>query len=139
MASSQEQWIAYTDGACRGNPGKSGAGVLLISPEGQEFRLYQFLGTKTNNQAEYEAMIYALESLLQHNAKQVLLRADSELMIKQMNGIYRVKNDNVIPLFQKANQLRSKFNTIEFEHVRREFNKTADQLANLAIDDAEEQ
>lgn len=139
MTTAQDTWIAYTDGACRGNPGLSGAGVLLISPDEREFRLHRFLGTKTNNQAEYEAMIFALESLIEHKARHVTVRADSELMVKQMNGIYRVKNDNVIPLFRQATALRSYFDKVQFEHVRREFNKVADQLANLAIDDANSQ
>lgn len=136
MSVPTQGWLAYTDGASRGNPGLAGAGIYMIAPDGTEHRLFRFLGTKTNNQAEYEAMIIALEALIEHKAQTATIRADSELMVKQMNGIYRVKNDNVIPLFKRATELRKNFTSLTFEHVRREFNKNADQLANVAIDES---
>lgn len=130
-------WHAYTDGACRGNPGPSGCGALLIAPDGKKFPYKKFIGTKTNNQAEYEAMILALEMLIEHKAQKAHLRADSELMIRQLKGIYKVKNANIIPLFAKAKELIKKIPHIDFEHVLREKNKDADQLANEAIDEGE--
>lgn len=134
-AAKKNLWVAYTDGASRGNPGLSGIGVHVRSPEGKEFHCKNFLGEKTNNQAEYEAMLLALAFLSEKSASQVLLRADSELMIKQMRGEYRVKNENIVPLYQKARQWCDKFVSVRFEHVRREMNKVADRLANEAIDE----
>ena len=128
-------WQAYTDGACRGNPGPSGCGVLLIAPDGKEYRYKKFIGNKTNNQAEYEALLLALSHLVEHQANCVHLRADSELMIRQLKGIYKVKNENIIPLFKEAKRLMTNIAQIEFEHVLREYNKVADRLANEAIDE----
>lgn len=129
------QWLAYTDGACRGNPGLSGCGVHVIAPDGKEYEFKIFIGTKTNNQAEYQALIVALEELTKLRADNVLVRADSEFMVKQMLGLYKVKNAGIIPLYQRAKVLAAAFSTIRFEHVRREFNTVADRLANEAIDE----
>jgi ribonuclease HI len=127
-------WISYSDGASRGNPGPSGCGVFMTSPDGDEFEAHRYLNTKTNNQAEYEALLLACEELLKHKAKDVVFRADSEFMIKQMRGEYRVKDAKILPLYLKAKELCAQFKSVKFEHVRREFNKDADRLANLAID-----
>lgn len=136
MSSAQKNlWVAYTDGASRGNPGLAGIGAHILSPDGEEFYRKKFLGEKTNNQAEYEAMLLAFEELGARGASHVLLRADSELMIKQMRGEYRVKNENILPLYRKARQSCERFGSIQFEHVRRELNKVADRLANEAIDE----
>ena len=136
MASSfSQQWIAYTDGASCGNPGLSGDGAVLTSPSGDEFPLKKFLGEKTNNQAEYEALLLALEEAKRQGAAALLVRADSELMVRQMNGQYRVKNENILPLYKRAKELASQFSSICFEHVRREQNTAADKLANQAIDE----
>lgn len=132
-----KSWIAYTDGASRGNPGIAGCGAHIISPQQEEHGFKRFLGTKTNNQAEYEAVILALEHLTRFKADHVTIRADSELMVKQMNGEYKVKNSNILPLYTQVKDLTKNFTTIHFEHVRREFNKEADKLANEAIDDTE--
>ena len=129
------QWIAYTDGACRGNPGPSGCGVHLLLPGGDEARLKKYIGHATNNQAEYQAMILALRELVRRDAKDVCLRADSELMVKQMRGEYRVKNENIKPLYEEAKALVRTLSKIKFEHVRREYNTVADALANEAIDE----
>lgn len=130
-----KSWVAYTDGASRGNPGLAGIGAHLVAPDGREFKFKKFLGEKTNNQAEYEAMLLAFASLIQEGVRRVILRADSELMIKQMRGEYRVKNANIIPLYQKAREFLQNFDSVRFEHVRREFNRAADRLANQAIDE----
>lgn len=132
-----ETWISYSDGASRGNPGTSGCGVFITSPDGTEFEAHRYLGTKTNNQAEYEALLLACEELLKLKAKDVIFRADSEFMIKQMRGEYRVKDAKILPLYLKAKDFCSQFQSVKFEHVRREFNKDADRLANLSIDSHE--
>ncbi|MCP5464947.1 MAG: ribonuclease HI family protein [Deltaproteobacteria bacterium] len=132
---SSSHWQAYTDGGSRGNPGPAGCGAHIIDPNGAEHPFYKYLGKMTNNQAEYSGLLLALEELKNLGATQVLIRADSELMVKQMRGEYRVKNPNILPLFQKAKQLAKEFADIKFEHVRREFNKEADRLANVAIDE----
>lgn len=128
-------WLAYTDGASRGNPGQSGAGVLLVSPEEKEYKYKLYLGEVTNNQAEYQALILALQELVKHQAQKVLVRADSELMIKQLLGVYKVKNERIKPLYAKVQDLLKFLPQVQFEHVRREYNKIADRLANEAIDE----
>jgi len=128
-------WIAYTDGASRGNPGLSGCGVHILAPDGSEHHFKLFLGEKTNNQAEYQALILALKELVRMKAGKALVRADSEFMIRQMTGQYRVKNEKIIPLYQEAKTLAAAIPSLNFEHVRREFNKVADQLANESIDE----
>lgn len=106
-----------------------------MSPTGEEISLKRYLGHATNNQAEYSALIMALEELVRHGAKSALIRTDSELMVRQMQGRYRVKNENIMPLFEEARALSAKIPDIAFEHVRRELNKDADRLANEAIDE----
>jgi len=130
-------WTAYTDGACRGNPGPSGCGALLISPDGEEFEFTVFMGEATNNQAEYGALVMALQKLIEFEAKDIHIKADSELMIKQLKKEYKVKNANILPLYQQAVELLTNFEKAKFEHVRREYNTEADRLANLAIDECE--
>jgi len=128
------KWQLYSDGASRGNPGPSGAGALLINEKGEEFPLTFYLGIKTNNQAEYEALLLGLRELKKRGAQEVEVRADSELLIKQLNGIYRVKHENIIPLFQEAKEISKAFKKISFQHIPREENKQADRLSNEAID-----
>ncbi|EKD52119.1 MAG: ribonuclease H [uncultured bacterium] len=132
---SSSSWVAYTDGASRGNPGLAGCGAYLCSPEGQEYREFRFLDQVTNNQAEYEGLLLALTKLTELQADCIMLRADSELMIKQLKGEYRVKNANMVPLFRKAQVLLKNFSSVQFEHVPRAQNKIADGLANQAIDE----
>ena len=132
--SEQLAWVVYTDGASRGNPGLAGVGVFAISPEGQKHEFNEFLGEATNNQAEYQAMILALKKMQELEVKELTLRADSELMVKQMLGIYRVKNERIQPLYKEAKSLVEGFQSVSFAHVRRELNKEADRLANEAID-----
>lgn len=130
-------YIAYTDGAARGNPGPAGAGVIIYGPKHkviEEAKLY--LGETTNNVAEYRALILALDKLDYHNAENILIRADSELMVKQIKGEYRVKNEGLKPLYEQAMGLIEGFDTYKIEHVPREENKAADRLANAAIDEA---
>ena len=128
--------IIYTDGAARGNPGPAGAGVV-IKDAGLKIvkELWDYLGETTNNQAEYRALIIALKSAAELGAGELDIFADSELMVSQLKGLYKVKNEGLIPLFNEAVGLFKKFKSCRISHVPREKNKEADRLANKAIDD----
>ena len=129
------KWVLYSDGASRGNPGEAGAGAYLVNEKGEEIKLTLYLGQKTNNQAEYEALLLGLRELKKYKVKDLTIRADSELLIKQLKGEYRVKHPNLIPLFEEAKKYLASFSALKLEHVRREQNEEADALANLAIDE----
>jgi ribonuclease HI len=130
----------YTDGGSRGNPGIAGYGVVIY--DDQKNILYQeakFIGIKTNNEAEYSGVIAALEWIKKNkdNYKISSLNffADSQLMIRQLQGLYKVKAPNLLPLFAYSQQLLTQINLpTKFTDVRRELNKLADQLANQAMD-----
>ncbi len=129
----------HTDGAARGNPGP--ASIAFVIQDGEERREFsEKIGQTTNNQAEYRAMLAACRSLIEHLPTNAVIafHSDSELMIKQLRGEYRVKDVNLQPLFGEiANilrQLERNGNTIELLAIRREFNKRADELANIALD-----
>ena len=131
----QGSFVLNTDGACRGNPGPSGAGWVLSTRDGQVVRTGQsFLGRATNNEAEYVAVVLGLEDCLATGVTDILLRADSELLIKQLKGQYRVKNARLKPLYEQVKALSRRFERFSCEHVRREYNREADEQANLAID-----
>lgn len=125
----------YTDGASRGNPGAAafayvirGDGVPLVEEAG-------CLGTMTNNQAEYTALVRALEHAARLGAgHRLLVHSDSELMVKQMNGQYKVKNADLLDLYEQAKELAGQFEGVQLIHVRREQNKRADALCNEALD-----
>jgi probable phosphoglycerate mutase len=128
---------AYTDGGSRGNPGPAGYGVRIEDQDGtllDEF--HASIGITTNNVAEYHALIAALEWALAHGYTDVRVRADSELLIKQMRGEYRVKHPGLQPLYERARELAARIGRVTFEHVRREANRDADRLANAAMDAA---
>lgn len=125
-----------TDGGARGNPGPGGAGFVLEDETGATVRRGgRFLGAVTNNQAEYEALVWGLETALDHGVARLRVCADSELVVRQMNGVYRVKNAGLRPLFSKAQELLRRFDSAEMVHVRREMNAAADELANIAMDE----
>lgn len=125
----------YVDGASRGNPGEAGAGAVIISPEGVVLkRLKKYLGTTTNNMAEYHALLIGLEAARALGAGSVTVFADSELMVKQINGLYRVRSEDLRPLFEKATEILAQFRDFKVKHVYREKNSIADSLANEAID-----
>ncbi len=129
------QGIVFTDGASRGNPGAAGIGFVITAPDGTVLAEEgHFLGQATNNVAEYTALIRALERAAELGCRDITVYADSELMIKQLNGEYRVRNDGLIPLFQEVQRLKRNFSKITFGYVPRERNKRADQLANMGID-----
>ncbi len=132
-----EEVVIYSDGGARGNPGPSGIGVVVCNDKGSILYEYrEFTGVKTNNQAEYTALIKALEIALTYRAKNVRCYMDSELLVKQLNGEYRVRNPALRGLFQKVRGLESSFKKITYSHVPRANEKIqiADRLVNMAID-----
>ena len=127
--------VAHVDGGSRGNPGHAGYGVFIRdSAGGPPTELSQYLGVQTNNFAEYSGLLAALRFARDHGAKAIEVVSDSELMVRQLNGQYRVKNEGLKPLYQEAVSLIRTFDWFKVRHVRREFNKEADRLANLAMD-----
>ena len=127
--------IVYTDGGSRGNPGPAAAGFVLTDEKGNQLQAKGiFLGRKTNNEAEYSGLVKALEAVKKLSAEQVIIFSDSELLVKQINGQYRVKSDNIRPLYQQANELLSQFKNWKIQHVLRDKNKIADGLVNQALD-----
>lgn len=128
--------IIHTDGAARGNPGPAGAGAVVTDPAGKVVaEVCRYLGDEmTNNQAEYHALLLALKEAAARGATRVAIFADSELMVRQLQGEYRVKNDGIKPLFQEAMVLLRRLGGYTIAYVPREKNRRADRLANLAID-----
>ena len=130
--------LLYCDGASRGNPGPSGAGASLQDDQGTEVAaVYRFLGRVSNNEAEYTGAIIGLEKALALGARHVVLHADSQLIVRQLTGEYRVRAAHLRPLHQRAVELLSKFERWDAEHVPREQNARADALAHQAIDRAD--
>jgi ribonuclease HI len=128
--------VAYIDGGARGNPGPAGYGVRIEDEQGglvDEF--HGFLGSATNNIAEYNGLLAALRYATGHGHRKIHIKSDSELLVKQMRGEYRVKNAGLQPLYQEAKALAGGFDRVVYEHVRREQNTHADRLANLAMDE----
>jgi len=127
--------VAYIDGGARGNPGPAGYGVRVENERGDLIEEFcGFLGSATNNVAEYNGLLAALRYANEHGHRIVRIKSDSELLVKQMIGQYRVKNPGLQPLFQQAQSLARTLERVAYEHVRREQNKDADRLANLAMD-----
>ena len=125
----------WVDGASRGNPGRAAMGVIIKDERGELMaRISRRIGTTTNNQAEYRAIIAALEKAIELGATHVVINSDSELVVKQLNGRYRVKNAHLKPLYQKIKQLQSSLEEFTITHIPREQNKEADRLANKALD-----
>ena len=123
------------DGGSRGNPGPSGIGVTLTTPEGKTiYELAEFLGHHTNNFAEYTALIRGVAAAIKLGASELVIRADSELVIRQIQGQYRVKSPDLRPLYQQAMGLLEKVPKWSISHLYRENNSRADTLANLAMD-----
>jgi ribonuclease HI/probable phosphoglycerate mutase len=127
----------FTDGACRGNPGNGGAGAVLVGENGEVVSTAKrFLGHCTNNIAEYQALILGLEEALRRGSTAISIYLDSELIVRQIQGIYRVKNPTLKPLMADVRALLDRFDTWQVAHVPRSENAVADQLANEAIDEA---
>jgi ribonuclease HI len=145
------QFTIFADGGSRGNPGPAGAGAIVRDEKGTVVaEISEFLGVTTNNVAEYTGILSALETLLsllngdvKGTAKginisaseaSVVVKMDSMLVVKQMNGEYKIKHPNLIPLAIRVKELSKNFKSVSFAHVYREHNKEADTLANLAMD-----
>ena len=126
----------FIDGAARGNPGPAGAGAYFPPDDGrpEPLELFESLGVATNNEAEYRALLLALRAAEEQGAREVALSADSELLVRQMNGDYRVKAENLKPLFAEAVRRAKSFRRFSIRHVRREHNRDADRLANRGAD-----
>lgn len=128
-------WRLHTDGAARGNPGPAGIGIVLVRPDGEVAdELARFIGHATNNVAEYTALITGLERALQFGVFDLDVYSDSELLVRQLNGEYKVKNIGLKPLHERARQLAAQFRRVRYFHVPREQNRRADELANEGID-----
>ena len=126
--------VIFTDGASRGNPGPAAIGAVIKNERGQLITsLSQAIGITTNNQAEYQAIIAALKRALSLEAGHVDLRSDSELVVNQIKGQYRVKKASLRPLYLKVAQLASQFESFTITCIPREENEEADRLANLAL------
>lgn len=131
----QNHLIAHTDGGARGNPGPAGYGVVIHDASGGKVAaLSQYLGRQTNNFAEYQALIAALEYAVEHGPKALKVISDSELMVRQIKGIYKVKDPTLRDLHGRASQLIRQLEWFEIEHVLRGKNREADELANTAMD-----
>jgi ribonuclease HI len=131
----KETLILEFDGGSRGNPGPAGIGVVVRAENGQPLvTLGRFIGKATNNVAEYRALICAMEKAAELGAKNIIIRGDSELIVKQMRGEYRVRNADLKELYDEAQSLMYQFDDSKIEHNLRHKNKLADKLANLAMD-----
>ena len=129
------RWLVYVDGAARGNPGPAAAGICLDDPEGRPIRrIGKTLGRLPNNQAEYQALLTALGIAASYTPSSLLVRMDSELVVRQMTGQYRVKNAVLQELHGRAQAIIRTIGPVSFEHVPRSLNAEADRLANLALD-----
>jgi phosphoribosylglycinamide formyltransferase-1 len=126
--------IAYTDGASRGNPGPAAGGFVLTDPNGAQLQAKAFfIGRNTNNVAEYTGIVKALEAAIKSGAKRLIVFSDSELLVRQINGEYKVRSEQIRPLFQQAVELLGRFENWKVQFVCRENNKEADKLVNQAL------
>jgi ribonuclease HI len=125
--------VMHIDGASRGNPGEAGFGIH-VQDLSRTVELYGYLGQATNNVAEYQALLHALRYALARGARQVEVRSDSELVVRQIEGRYRVKHPGLAPLHRESMDLLARFEQARVRHVAREENRDADRLANRALD-----
>ena len=125
------------DGGARGNPGPAAYGVVVRDPKGEVVaRLKKYIGQNTNNVAEYFGLIAALDYAQTHGIRALRVESDSELLVKQMRGVYKVKSGDLRPLFERAKKMSQGFETFRIEHVYREGNREADALVNQALDES---
>jgi ribonuclease HI len=127
--------IIYIDGASKGNPGRAGAGILIANAEGTKIsEVSRYLGHKTNNEAEYWALLLGLREAERLKGERIQIFTDSELVERQMNGVYRVKDLNLRTLHKRVRENLGRFSSFEIRSIPREENKEADRLANQAIE-----
>ena len=130
--------MAHVDGGARGNPGPSGFGVVIENQQGTRIAEFsRYLGHRTNNFAEYSGLVAALSYVLEHKHAALRVLSDSELMVRQMNGVYKVRSPELRPLYEEAKRLSRQLQWFRIEHVRRDKNAEADRLANEAMDRGE--
>ena len=128
-------WTIYTDGGARGNPGPAAAAGVIIGPGGEVIdEVTDYLGATTNNVAEYKALILTLRRALDLGCTRVAVKMDSELVVKQIAGLYRVKDEKMVPLHAEVRRLLSRFESQSVEHVSRNANRHADKLVNAVLD-----
>jgi ribonuclease HI len=133
--SAPEHLVARVDGGARGNPGPAGFGVVIEDQHGARIAEFsRYLGHRTNNFAEYSGLVAALSYALEHKHSALRVLSDSELMVRQMNGVYKVRSPELRPLYEEAKRLARQLQWFRIEHVRREKNAEADRLANEAMD-----
>lgn len=130
-----DSYTLYFDGCSKGNPGKSGAGAVIYDIMNKEvWANAVFVGNaSTNNEAEYTGLLVGLREAVRMGVSDLLVRGDSQLIIRQMKGEYKVKSASLKPMYSEALELSNSIEKIEFEHVYREFNKRADELSNLGL------
>jgi probable phosphoglycerate mutase len=131
------EFVVNIDGGARGNPGPAGWGAIVRTPAGDTVtELMGAIPHATNNVAEYNGLLAALDWCADHDAQKVLVKSDSLLLVQQMRGVYKVKNDGLKPLHGRARLLANRIGRVSYQHVPREQNADADRLANLAMDEA---
>jgi formyltetrahydrofolate-dependent phosphoribosylglycinamide formyltransferase len=134
MQDTRYEVIAHTDGASRGNPGPAAGGFILTDPDGTKLQAKAFfLGRNTNNVAEYTGVVKALEAAIEVGAKRLIVFSDSQLLVRQINGEYKVKSEQIRPLFQQAVELLGRFENWKVQYISRDKNKEADKLVNQAL------
>lgn len=122
----------HCDGASRGNPGEAGIGCIIFINDNKKIEISEYIGKTTNNVAEYKALIRGLEETLKEGADEIDIFSDSELLVRQILGIYKVKNKKLIELYEKVKELLSKLKSYKIIHINREHNSIADKLAKEA-------
>lgn len=126
---------AHIDGGARGNPGPAGYGVVIHDPQGKKVaELSEYLGHRTNNYAEYQGLLAALRHALAHDIRSLKVISDSELMVRQIKGIYKVRHPELRKFYDEAQQMARKLDHFDIRHALREHNRDADRLANQAMD-----
>ncbi|HEY7163714.1 MAG TPA: ribonuclease HI family protein [Candidatus Binatia bacterium] len=135
MGEPEAETLLMVDGAARGNPGEAGCGAVIVDEAGEVVKeLSCYLGHATNNVAEYEGLLLGLQALLDLEKKNIRVQSDSQLLVRQLNGQYRVKDEKLKRLFERAVNLLRRFDKVRIVHVPRELNRHADRLANQGID-----
>lgn len=127
-------YTSYTDGGARGNPGPAAIGGVIMDKSKIITEFSEYIGSNTNNQAEYLALLRSLNLARENNIERILCYLDSELVVNQLNGMYKVKNDELIIIFNKIKSIIGKFKEVKFSHIPREKNTKADTLVNKALD-----
>jgi ribonuclease HI len=137
MSENDKEWRLMVDGAARGNPGQAGCGAAIYDENDTVVKeLYRYLGHSTNNVAEYEGLLLGLDALIALGQKRIVVQSDSQLLVRQLNGEYRVRDEKLKTLYHRALALLRRFDSCRILHVPREMNRLADRLANRAIDEA---